>query len=305
MLNLAIVYPVFNGLQYTKNGLNSLYSVQNIKKQKANISVVIVDDGSTDGSYDWIKQNYPEVNLLKGNGNLWWSGGINMAIAFALNQLKCDFIVWWNNDILASENYFSVLIPILNSYGKNTILGSKIYHSYQENIIWSMGGIFDPKGGKKYLIGSGETDSYMYKQITECDWLPGMGTITHKSVYENIGFLDEKVFPQYHGDSDFTFRAKKNGYKVIVDPSLKIYNDTRNSGIRHNQSARKLLQSLFSLKSNYNVYRDYLFYKKHSESKKAYLILVNKYFRYIGGFIKWKLLGIISVEHTQLDKNKS
>ncbi len=111
--------------------------------------------------------------------------------------------------------------------------------------------------------------------------------------------LDEKSFPQYHGDSDFTFRAKKIGYKIIVNPVLKIYNDTLHSGIRHNESSKRLMQSLFSIKSNYNISKDYLFYKKHSESTIAYSVLINKYFKYIGGFIKWKLLGLIDITHNR------
>jgi len=299
MLSLAIVYPVFNGLQYTQNGLHSLFSLQKIDTQNAKIHVVIVDDGSTDGTYEWIKNNYPQVHLLKGKGNLWWSGGINMAVRYAIDQLECDYIVWWNNDILAKADYFSVLITLLKHDDINTIIGSKIYHAHLKNTIWSMGGLFDPKSGRKSMIGSAETDSLMYEEITECDWLPGMGTITHKSVYERIGMLDAENFPQYHGDSDFTFRAKKVGYKIIVNPALKIFNDTLHSGIRHRESSRRLIQSLFSIKSNYNIGKDYLFYKKHSESILAYSILIVKYSKYIGGFFKWKLLGMIGIKRNR------
>ncbi len=299
MLSLAIVYPVFNGLQHTQNGLHSLFSLQKIDTQNAKIHVVIVDDGSTDGTYEWIKNNYPQVHLLKGKGNLWWSGGINMAVRYAIDQLECDYIVWWNNDILAKADYFSVLITLLKHDDINTIIGSKIYHAHLKNTIWSMGGLFDPKSGRKSMIGSAETDSLMYEEITECDWLPGMGTITHKSVYERIGMLDAENFPQYHGDSDFTFRAKKVGYKIIVNPALKIFNDTLHSGIRHSESSRRLIQSLFSIKSNYNIGKDYLFYKKHSESIVAYSILIVKYSKYIGGFFKWKLLGMIGIKRNR------
>jgi GT2 family glycosyltransferase len=297
MFSIAIVFPVFNGLHYTKSCLHSLFSEHHIEKRNADIFLVIVDDGSTDGSYDWIKQNYPQVKLLKGNGNLWWSGGINLAIKYAMNELKCDYILSWNNDIIANSDYFDNLISILSSQDHQTIIGSKIYHVHQKNIIWSMGGLFDVKSGFKSLIGSAETDNAMYEKITECDWLPGMGTITHNSVYKMIGMLDERNFPQYHGDSDFTLRAKKNGYRVIVHPALKIFNDTRHSGIRHDKSARRLVQSLFSIKSNYNIKKDFLFYKKHTESAKAYKVLFEKYYKYIGGFIKWKLLGIIGIKH--------
>lgn len=302
MLTLAIVYPVYNGLQYTQNSLRGLFSKQKVDKQIVKIHVVIVDDGSTDGTYEWIQQNYPQVKLLKGNGTLWWSGGINCAVNYALDELKCDYIAWWNNDIIASEEYFTILSNYLMSHEPDIIIGSKIYHAHQSKIIWSMGGLFDPKSGRKSLIGSGEVDGPNYDQPQECDWLPGMGTITHKSVYKKIGMLDEKYFPQYHGDSDFTFRAKKSGYNIVVLPELKLYNDTLHSGLRHGENAKKLIQSLFSIKSNYNIRKDYLFYKKHSESISAYSVLITKYSRYIGGFLKWRFLGLFGLKRPNLNQ---
>jgi GT2 family glycosyltransferase len=291
MLGIAIVYPVFNGLEFTKNSLNSLYSVHQIDQLDAEFHVVIVDDGSTDGTFDWIKKNYPQVNLLKGNGNLWWSGGINLAINHAIKELNCDYILWWNNDIIAGENYFMNLIYHLKIKNPQIILGSKIFHAQNRETIWSMGGLFDAKTGSKSLIGTAQQDSVDYVKPVECEWLPGMGTVTHKSVYDKVGMLDEKRFPQYHGDSDFTYRSKKAGFTILVFPDLKIYNDTRHSGLRHNGNLKQLYQSLFTIRSNYNIKKDFLFYRKHATSLKAYKVLFDKYFRYIGGFIKWKLLG--------------
>ncbi len=292
MLNISIILPVFNGLRYTKQCLESLFDRHRIEQLEANIYIIIVDDGSTDGSFEWINENYSQVKLLKGNGNLWWSGGVNLAVEYAVNQLNTDYILWWNNDIVASAKYFENLIAVLNQNDENTIVGSKINLAQKKDIVWSMGGLFNPYSGKKSMIGSEKKDGDEYDKIVECDWLPGMGTITHKTVYEKIGMLDEKNFPQYHGDSDFTFRAKTNGFKIIVHPNLKIYNDTRHSGLKHDESFRRLAQSLFSIKSNFNIKRDFIFYRKHSKSMKAYLVVVNKYFKYIGGFIKWKALGL-------------
>jgi GT2 family glycosyltransferase len=296
MVSIAIVFPVFNGLDYTKSCLNSLFNEHRIEEREAKIHVVIVDDGSTDGSFDWIKRNYPLVKLMKGTGNLWWSGGINKAVRYAIDELKCEYVLWWNNDITANHDYFDNLINLLMTLDDRTIIGSKIYLAQNKNVIWSMGGLFDIKTGFKSMIGSGFPDSIQYEEITPCDWLPGMGTLTPVSVYGKIGWLDELNFPQYHGDSDFTLRAKKQGYTVMVHPALKIYNDTRHSGLKHDESSKRLLQSLFSIKSNYNIKKDFLFYKKHVISIKAYRFLFQKYFRYVGGFLKWKMLSVLGIK---------
>lgn len=295
-IKIAIIFPVFNGLKYTQKCLRSFYTEHNIDKVNAEYFVVIVDDGSTDGSSDWINKNYPQVKVINGTGDLWWSGGMNLGINYAIHKLNADYVVWWNNDIVASFNYFNKLVELLNTNDDNTIIGSKICLAQDKNMVWSMGGLFDTKTGKKSMIGAEQPDSDKLRQVTECDWLPGMGTITHRSVYKKIGMLDAKSFPQYHGDSDFTFRAKKNGYKIIVVPDLKIFNDTRHSGLKHDESLKRLTQSLFSIRSNFNIRKDFIYYSRHTSSILAYFILCKKYFTYIGGFFKWKLLGLFGLK---------
>lgn len=304
MLKVTIVFPIFNGLNYTKQCLESLYKLtENPNRAELNISIVIVDDGSSDGSYEWIENNYPKVNLLKGDGELWWSGGINLAVDFAINKLDTDYILWWNNDIISDTDYFKNLATILKNNDPKTIIGSKIYLSQNKKIVWSMGGIFNPVSGYKNMIGSERPDNNDLNKIIECDWLTGMGTITHASVYQDIGMLDEKNFPQYHGDSDFTFRAKTKGYTLLVNPKLMIYNDTDNSGLIHDDSFRNLFKSLFSIRSSYNIVKEYKFYQFHTKSFKAYFPLWGKYAKYVIGFFKWKFLSIFKIERNKTKQN--
>lgn len=292
MLKIAIVFPIFNGLNYTKKCLSSLFEENKISRLEAIIEIVITDDGSTDGSFDWIRTNYPMVHLVKGDGSLWWSGGINKAVEYAKKHLSPDYTLWWNNDIIASEDYFENLLKILSNTESRIILGSKIYIAGDEKRIWSMGGTFDPITGNKIMIGADCPDSKEFLEVQQVDWLTGMGSVIPIGCYDEIGMLDEKTFPQYHGDSDFTLRAKKAGFAIRVQPDLVIYNDIRHTGLKHGESFRKLLKSLFSIRSNYNIARDYYFYRKHSTSIKAFKVPLMKYFRYIGGFLKWKVLNI-------------
>ncbi len=293
---IALLIPVFNGLDFTRKSLSSLIDDHRIGSGGSSVRIVIIDDGSTDGTAEWVSRQYPQVHIVKGNGNLWWSGGINAGVEFALDRLNADYILWWNNDIIPEKEYFTNLESILANEPADTILGSKIYMDPEKSIIWSMGGYFNPRSGKKYMFGNRTKESEEYLSPTEADWLPGMGTVTHRSVYERIGLLHDKGFPQYHGDSDFTWRAKKNGFRLWVRPELVIYNDTSNSGIRHNDSLGRLIDSMTSLRSNYNLKKDILFYRTHSESAFAYRELLVKYLKYVGGFFKWRLLSLVGIK---------
>ncbi len=295
-IQLAIIIPVFNNLKYTQKCLESLYNNrENGHLTTEQVKIVVTDDGSKDGTSDWITKHFPEVYLLQGNGDLWWSGGVNKGIRFAIEVLNVDYILWWNNDIQPAEDYLKNLFKILSSTEEDVLIGSKIFMLHK-NLIWGMGGKFNPKTGARHMLGEQQPDNEQLSETVEADWFPGMGTTIHRSVFEKIGYLDEKNFPQYHGDSDFTWRAKKAGFKLIAYPGLIIKNDNTNTGLIHQGSFKKLYKSLTGIKSNYNFNKDYLFYRKYATSPLAYVFLFRRYFRYIGGFLKWKVLSAIGIK---------
>lgn len=290
--SIAVLIPVFNNLQYTKKALVDLHV--NIKKLETKIYTIVIDDGSTDGTSEWVSNNYPNVYLLKGNGSLWWSGGVNLGAKYALQQLNVTYILLWNNDIQVQNDFFVNLEKLIKD-DVQYLIGSKIYFKVPHNTLWSMGGIFNPRTGERRMIGYLELDNEKYEKVLEVDWLTGMGTLVHKKVIEKIGFWDEKSFPQYHGDADFTYRAKLAGFKPKVYPELQMINDTSNTGIKPT-TLKNLLKGLSSIKSNYNFKKNILFYKKYAKSIFAYKNILIAYFYYFGSFIKQKSLSILKLK---------
>jgi GT2 family glycosyltransferase len=292
---IAIIIPVFNGLDYTRRCLEILSRhIDLVEDPLSGFEIIVVDDGN-DGTSGWVGKHYPRVHILKGDGNLWWSGGINRGVGYALENLNADYLLWWNNDIEPAEDYLEQVADLVRENDENILIGSKIFIKNSE-LLWGMGGKFDPVNGLRHMYGEGQKDCSDFRKPFAVDWFPGMGTIIHRRVFEKIGMLDEKNFPQYHGDSDFTYRAKKAGFRLVAFPQLVIYNDIANTGLKHQGKFTVLYKSLFSIKSNSNLRKDIAFYRKHSSSPRAYLNLVNKYFRYIGGFFKWKTLNLFGVQ---------
>ena len=86
-MEIAILLPVFNNLDFTRSTLEELGGLRD-GVDGANFNIVLIDDGSTDGTSEWVQQNHPEVILLHGDGNLWWSGAINMGAQYAIEKIK-------------------------------------------------------------------------------------------------------------------------------------------------------------------------------------------------------------------------
>ena len=296
-MRLAIIIPIHNGLSYTRGCLKTLHEQIKVSGSEK-VDIIIVDDGSTDGSAEWIKQHYPGVVIVQGDGSLWWSGSMNLGVQHAVNNLESDYILWWNNDVIPAPDYFTNLLKIISVNDSRQIVGSKVCRAENPNMIWSMGGTFNPKNGWKDMIGFNKPDGPEFDVPGEADGRPGIGSCFPASVFRETGFLDARVFPQYHGDTDFTWRAKLKGYKIMVFPELKLFNHTENTSKKHDGNIGSLWSSLTTIKSNYNIRKDFIFYRKYAESPLAYRVLFIKYGKYIGGFLKWRLFGLFGIKKT-------
>jgi GT2 family glycosyltransferase len=294
MITLAIILPVHNHLAFTKTCLHDLSGRLGFS-QESTFHTVVIDDGSTDGTSEWVASNHPDVHLLKGDGNLWWSGAVNLGTRFAIETLNADYILLWNNDIQVEDHYFQKITEVIQQYSADTIIGSKVMVAGQPDLIWSMGGYFDPVTGKYGMHAFFEKNDRVFDKVVQVDWLTGMGTVIPRTIIEKLGYWDNVNFPLYHGDSDFTYRAKLNGYQVIVHSELKIFNSVENSGLEHSGSFRKLLKIMTDIRSKSNFKRNLKFYRLYAKSYRAFLYFYWKYVCIVGGFFKWKILGLFGL----------
>ena len=289
MLKFSILIPIYNRLNITRQGLGSLYEALDrydaSSRGDCRFDVVVIDDGSTDGSSAWIAANYPSVHLLQGTGELWWSGAINMGARYAIDQLGSDYLLLWNDDITPADDYFLEIEKMFRHHTLgDTIIGSRILVKEKKDRVWSIGGYFNRTWGRYglYTDPGGEHNGFF-----ECDWQPGMGTLVPASVLRDHNlFWDDKIFPQYHGDSDFTLRCKRTGIPVKTCLDLVIYNSSETSGLGRISDLHKFWLSLTSMRSNYNIQKRLVFYRRHGLMPLFYWGLGCTYFFYVGSFFK-------------------
>ncbi len=217
------VIPVHNGIQHTLVLIRALTPIF-----PSNGKIVVVDDGSTDQTDAVLRSEHPEVVVLTGDGNLWWSGAMNVGSRYALDH-DADYILFLNNDILLHPQFLEELLLGAKEFPK-ALISSKILSADEPWRVWSMGGVNVWSRGKHCMRGCFELDDGRWEKPIEADWLPGMSVLVPADVFRKGIWVDQAAFPQYCGDADFTMRARKAGFKLIVWPRSRIYNKIQSSG---------------------------------------------------------------------------
>ncbi|HEY0612428.1 MAG TPA: glycosyltransferase family 2 protein [Chitinophaga sp.] len=266
MRSLAIVFPVYNGLAYTKKCIEVLEKALDREKDNLTAYITVVDDGSTDNTGAWLREHRPNVHVLQGDGSLWWSGGMNEGMQYAFDQLNVDYVLCWNNDVVAADDYFTKLVQIINSNGDAGLVCSKVMCLGTDE-IFAFGCYFNKYTGLAKINGYGQKETEeRYMRNTPVDWAGGMGTLIPREIYKKIGLFDNRNFPQYRGDCDYYLRAKKAGYSITAHFDLRIWNDLGNSVGKSGVDDRRLgslKELLTSTRSHYNFKVFMRFMLKH------------------------------------------
>ena len=250
---------------------------------------IICDDGSTDGTTEYLQQYFPEVILLQGDGNLWWSAGINKCVEKALALCnEGDYILTINNDVVVSENYLEQKIQSAFLH-PNSIIGSLCLFKHDPKKIETSAHIMDWKKARSYaLTRFGEQLSSKHRGIVEVTHVCAKGVLIPCKVFKKIGLYDAKYFPQYQSDTDFTLRAHKAGYKILLDYDSRVFSEVnrQNIGIDGSKITMRSFVSTFRGRyslNNYWVLKN--FAEKHfSLRKRRYL--AKTYFFIIGGYLR-------------------
>ena len=282
---IYIIIPVFNGIEHTKKCLNSLL-LQDYKEYK----IILVDDGSSDGTFEAVSRNFPHVEIIRGNGNWWWTRSINEGILAALKLAKRDdFILTLNNDLTVKPDYLKSLLTALNSNAPCIVGSLSVWSNDKERI--SFAGVTWDSWFAKYSNNPECFKSYAKlletKEIIPTDLLPGRGTIFSVELINKIGLYDHLAFPQYTADEEFSLRAQKIGYKLLVSVKSVVFSDIEKTGINFKHGAPSwpmFIKSLSSIRSANFLPSRIRFAYRHG--KIPYLYISFDIVRLFGSFIK-------------------
>jgi GT2 family glycosyltransferase len=187
-----------------------------------NCEVVVIDNGSTDGTKEYVEKKWPQVTVLRTEINLKYSGGFNFGLDYAFNKKNADYVLITNNDVKADKYVISSCVETALSNDKIAFVTGKVYYFDQPDIFQTVGKKYDPVHWFGGHIGRKEKDIGQFDKTTELAWCDDIFWLVSKRVYIEVGGYDTE-FAFQSEDSDWQVRAKKAGYKIFFTPNAKIW----------------------------------------------------------------------------------
>ena len=215
---VSIIILNWNGLKDTVECLESLKKVI-----YPNYEVIVVDNGSRGNDAQVLEEEFGDyIHLIRNDKNYGYTGGNNIGIRYALNNSSPDYFLILNNDTVVASDFLDQLIKAAESDASMGIAGSKVYYYDFPNRIQGVGGKVNMRTGQVSLIGVKEIDTGQYDVQRDVDYIFGCCLLVRADVIQKVGLFDESYFC-YWDETDYCFRAREAGYKVVYIPEAKIW----------------------------------------------------------------------------------
>lgn len=223
MKKIAVVILNWNGVEFLKRFLSSV--VDNSIVEGALTEVVVADNGSKDGSVEWISDHFSDkVRIIQFTENYGFTGGYNRA----LQQVEADYYLLLNSDIEVSPSYLSPMFEAMEHDSTVVAAQPKIL-SFNEPTMFeyagASGGFIDTLGYpfcRGRLINCAEQDGGQYDSAREIFWATGAAFFVRAQQYHDMGGLDDNFFAHME-EIDLCWRFKRAGFKVMVYPQSVVY----------------------------------------------------------------------------------
>jgi GT2 family glycosyltransferase len=213
---LAVILVNWNGKDVTLECLASLQKID-----YPNLQVLVVDNGSIDGSVDAIRSAYPSTGILALPINRRFAGGNNAGIAQAL-AAGAEYILLLNNDTVVAPDLVTHMLHRFHTEKRCGMVAPKIFYADAPDHLWFAGGKISFWTGTMRHIGIREIDHGQYDTPRTIDYASGCCILTSREVILKAGALDESFF-MYAEDADWSMRVRKAGYRILYEPQAKVW----------------------------------------------------------------------------------
>lgn len=295
MAKAAIVILNWNGLTFLQKFLETVVSYSSSPENL----VCVADNGSTDGSIEWITSSFPEVKVINLHKNHGFAGGYNLA----LQQVKAEYFILINSDIEVTPGWAEGLISFMDKHPEAAACQPKILSWNNRNYFeyaGAAGGFIDRFGypfcrGRIFHIT--EKDEGQYDDITEVFWTSGACMIIRSEAWEKCNGLDESFFAHME-EIDLCWRLLLSGYKFYYFPGSVVYH-VGGGALPYDSPFKTYLNFRNNL---------FLLYKNLPDRKLHKTLFIRKFFDGLSAIffmVKFRFRNIRSIWQAHMDYYKS
>jgi hypothetical protein len=260
---VSIIILNWNGKDDTIECLESLKNIF-----YSNYEIILVDNGSTDGSVKYFEEHYPEIEIIENGDNLGFAEGNNVAIKYVIDN-GTDYVLLLNNDTIVGPDFLSELVSVAESDSEIGVVGPNVYYYSEISKIQSAGGkIYWNRGKAPHFTN--KDDIKEISRVRDVDYIMGCALLAKSELVKKIGLLNKDYFA-YWEETDWCVRSKKSGYRIVHVPKSKIW---------HKGGSTSKKSSGFY---EYYMTRNMFWFMKQNATKKQYFLFLIYFF----GFKFW------------------
>lgn len=212
----TVIIVSWNGRHYLEGCLPTLR-----EQTFQDFNIILVDNGSEDGTTSFVRENYPEIDLLPLDTNTGFAWPNNLGFRKAFEDPQVRFVITLNNDTRVEPTFLAELVRMADTDPDIGMVAAKVLYFYEPGRIDSVG-IRVSKNGLGYNIGNGEPDVGQYDRPAEVFGACAGAALYSRSMLEDVGFFDNAFFA-YYEDLDLAWRGRLAGWRCVAAPKATVY----------------------------------------------------------------------------------
>ncbi len=247
----AIIVLNWNSHQMTADCIRSLVAMD-----ASDSEIVVVDNGSSDGSEQHLRREFPQITLFRQHRNLGFAGGCNVGIRYALAR-GVEYVLLLNNDTYVAPDFLHEMLSRIEESDQIAAVCPKIYFADHPNVLWYAGGDFSLWTGSPKHRGWRQVDHGQCDNNQAITQATGCAMLVRSVALRDVGLLDEQ-FWAYVEDLDWTLRFAEQGYRVVFAPKAHVWHRDGGTSVKLMGSGSQSIRQFFSTRNMVFVARKHL-----------------------------------------------